>query len=71
MRTIKKIVVHHSASKPETTVEQIDSWHKDRGWWGIGYHYVVDHNGEIQEGRPVNKPGAHTRGENKDSIGTC
>jgi len=71
MRSIKKIVVHHSASPPETTVEEIDAWHKARGWWGIGYHYVVDHNGEIQEGRPLKKPGAHTKGHNRKSIGIC
>ena len=39
-RRIDKIIIHHSASPIGTTVEQIDQWHKARGWTGIGYHFV-------------------------------
>lgn len=70
-RTINKIVVHHSASPPSTTVAEIDQWHKARGWTGIGYHYVVLESGEIADGRNVNKRGAHTLNHNSDSIGIC
>jgi N-acetylmuramoyl-L-alanine amidase len=70
-RTIRKIIVHHSASPVSTTVADIDRWHKERGWRGIGYHYVVLEHGEIAEGRHVNKRGAHTLHHNTDSIGIC
>lgn len=70
-RNIKKIIIHHSASPVSTTVEDIDRWHKDRGWRGIGYHYVCLQDGSIAEGRNINRAGAHTRGYNKDSIGLC
>jgi N-acetylmuramoyl-L-alanine amidase len=70
-RTIKKIIIHHSASPVSTTVEDIDRWHKARGWSGIGYHYVCLEDGTIAKGRNINRSGAHTKGFNKDSIGLC
>ncbi len=39
-RKIKNIVLHCSASSFGNAV-LIDQWHKERGWKGIGYHYVV------------------------------
>ena len=40
MRKIEKIFIHHSASN-WGSAKLIDLWHKERGWTGIGYHYVV------------------------------
>jgi N-acetylmuramoyl-L-alanine amidase len=71
MRKINKIVVHCTAT-PEgrpVSVEEIDSWHKQRGWSQIGYHYVVQLDGTINQGRPLNISGAHVKGHNKGSIG--
>tara|TARA_B100000676_G_C17483595_1_gene534649 strand:+ start:176 stop:604 length:429 start_codon:yes stop_codon:yes gene_type:complete len=70
-RTIRRIIIHHSASPVSTTVEDIDRWHKERGWRGIGYHFVCLEDGTIAPGRHINKRGAHTKGENYDSIGLC
>lgn len=73
MRTITLIVIHCSAVRPDQTssAEQIDSWHKSRGWKGIGYHYVVRRDGSIELGRPIEEPGAHVVGHNKYSIAIC
>lgn len=73
MRTINKIIVHCSAT-PEgrhTTVEEIDLWHKQNGWKGVGYHYIIYLDGSIHKGRDVEMTGAHCVGHNKDSIGVC
>lgn len=70
-RTITGIVIHHSASRDGVSARNIDEWHKSRSWKGIGYHYVVRHNGPIQEGRDININGAHTKGRNKNTIGIC
>jgi len=70
-RKISKVIIHHSASPVDTTVEQIDEWHKARGWSGIGYHWVLLEDGTWAKGRPENKTGAHCKGHNKDSIGIC
>ncbi len=74
MRTITLIVIHCSAVKPNQTssAAQIDTWHRQRGFkLGIGYHYVVRRNGEIEQGRPEWLAGAHCMNHNKYSIGVC
>ncbi len=72
-RKINKLIVHCSAT-PEgknITVEDIDKWHKQRGWKGIGYHYVVYLDGSVHKGRDENEIGAHCAGQNANSIGIC
>ena len=41
MRQITLIIIHCSAVRPDQTssVAQIDSWHRKKGWkLGVGYH---------------------------------
>ena len=74
MRTITLIVVHCSAVRPDqqSSVAQIDSWHRERGFkLGIGYHYVVRRDGEVEPGRPEFLVGAHCLNHNAHSIGVC
>lgn len=74
MRTITLIVVHCSAVKPDqqSSAAQIDSWHRERGFHlGIGYHYVIRRNGDIEPGRPEWMIGAHCQNHDKHSIGMC
>jgi N-acetyl-anhydromuramyl-L-alanine amidase AmpD len=74
MRAITLIIIHCSAVKPDQTssAAQIDTWHRQRGWkFGIGYHYVVRRNGEIERGRPDYMIGAHCLNHNAHSIGVC
>ena len=74
MRTITLIVVHCSAVRPDqqSSVAQIDSWHRERGFkLGIGYHYVVRRDGEVEPGRPEFLVGAHCLNHNVHSIGVC
>ena len=72
-RKINKIIIHCSATPPNMDVDadRVDEWHKQRGWSGIGYHFFIKRNGQIQAGRPLEKSGAHTKGHNKNSIGIC
>ena len=74
MRTITLIVIHCSAVKPDQTssAAQIDTWHRQRGFHlGIGYHYVVRRDGQIEPGRPEYMVGAHCKNHNAHSIGVC
>ena len=73
MRKINKIIIHCSATREgeDISAAVIDRWHRDRGWSGIGYHYVVSLNGNIEYGRPIDKQGAHVKDHNKGSIGIC
>lgn len=73
MRTITLIIIHCSATPEgkDYTVQDIDRWHKARGWNGIGYHYVIYRDGSIHKGRPEEQVGAHCQNHNKHSIGIC
>lgn len=71
MRTITEIIVHSTAtpSGMKATASDIDRWHRLRGFDGIGYHFIVLHDGTIQAGRAVATIGAHCKGHNEQTIG--
>ena len=70
MRKINKIVIHHSQNRK--TFNEIKKLHINvYKWDDIGYHFVIDKNGNVLNGRDINKIGAHVLGYNKDSIGIC
>ena len=73
MRPINKIILHCSATPEgrDVKIDTIRKWHLDKGWNDIGYHYVIELDGQIQAGRPVELLGAHCLGQNKFSIGIC
>lgn len=45
--------------------------HKARGWSGIGYHFVIGEGGLVEQGRDINKSGAHVGGFNTTTVGVC
>jgi N-acetyl-anhydromuramyl-L-alanine amidase AmpD len=73
MRLIKTLVVHCSATPPGRDIgrAEIDRWHRDKGWAGIGYHYVIRLNGTVEKGRQDRVAGAHVANHNALSIGIC
>ena len=74
LRRVTKIIVHYSATRVSrrVTVEKIRNEHLDRGCRDIGYHWVVDRDGVVWEGRPESLQGAHCGREyNRESIGVC
>lgn len=72
-RVITQIFIHCSATMPNRnfTAKDIDRWHKDRGWSGIGYNGVITRDGSFEKGRDVDLVPAHAYGYNKNSIGIC
>lgn len=89
MRTNKPqyIVVHTAAYDGPITADQIDGWHKARGFKRndfylshddnrlnhIGYHWYIRSDGTMVKGRWHSEIGAHCRNEsmNHKSIGIC
>ena len=79
MRDLKEIIVHCSATRPswmerlgtKTKVKEIRRWHLERGFRDIGYHFLIDRDGTLAEGRPLDKAGAHVAGHNAHSVGIC
>jgi len=71
MRKINKIIIHCTATAEgkDYSVETIRGWHLKRGWRDIGYHFLIQRDGTVEEGRPIEQSGAHTKGHNWDSIG--
>lgn len=73
------IIVHHTggtdanplADTSHHTFKIVDDYHKSLGWGGIGYHYFIELDGKITQGRKDTEEGAHTIGYNKKSIGIC
>lgn len=70
IRSYDFLVVHHSASG-DVSAETIDKWHKNNGYIGIGYHYVIRQDGSVEKGRPDDKAGAQCYGYNDRSLGVC
>ena len=70
---IRDIVIHCSDTPNgrEHNAEDIHRWHIERGFDGIGYHYVIKLDGTIENGRPEYWIGAHASGHNSGSIGVC
>ena len=70
-RRIDYIAVHCTATREgqAKTVEQIRAEHKKQGWSDIGYHYVIDLQGNVHLGRDVDISGSHVSGYNSYSIG--
>lgn len=74
---VKTIVIHHSASsRDNTTIENINAWHKARGFnksslgFFCGYHYVVLGTGKVIQTRRDNEIGCHTI-PNDGKLGIC
>ena len=73
MRKITEIIIHCTAT-PEgraVALADVDRWHRERGFFGIGYHYLVQPDGTVEEGRPLWRVGAHCTDHNTHSIGIC
>ena len=78
MRKIKELIVHCTATPPNfmadatpsQRVDEVRRWHvEDNGWSDIGYHYLIDRGGQLLNGRPISKAGAHVKGHNSDTVG--
>lgn len=77
MRHVNEIIVHTTATKPDwfvgrsgaDKVAEIRRWHRARNWRDIGYHFIIDVDGKVLNGRPVEQVGAHVENRNARTIG--
>lgn len=78
MGSIRRITVHHDAidgspgPDSDSVVKRLNSIrqsHLGRGWADIGYHYVIDPEGRVWEGRPLRLQGAHVADQNQNNLG--
>ena len=78
MREIKGIAIHHTGTRVDHSLDDIEQWHSNRGFYwehdgkcgSIGYHFAVNFNAKwmSHETHPQLRPreleGAHTKGYN-------
>lgn len=78
MVRVERITVHHDGMPPvaltseaavAARIEQIRKGHRSNGWADIGYHYIVDPQGRVWEGRPITLQGAHVKLANPRNLG--
>ncbi len=72
-RKVSKVFFHCSDSDVAShdNVQTIDSWHKERGWDGIGYHLFVKKDGTVLHGRNLEEIPIAQKGYNSGSIAIC
>ncbi|KAK9885883.1 hypothetical protein WA026_013758 [Henosepilachna vigintioctopunctata] len=71
------VIISHTATENCSSQAQcvfqvrfIQTFHMEsRGWWDIGYNFLIGGDGEAYIGRGWEKEGSHTYGYNKASIG--
>lgn len=72
IRSLTKYIVVHGAWTPpdmEVSPEMVDSWHKQKGWAGNGYHLHIDRDGTPRlTSRQWHLQGAGVLGHNHDSF---
>ncbi len=69
-KSTTRAILHHAEAKTCSAAD-IHNWHKQRGWTGAGYHFLVRKNGKVYRLRPEWTVGAHAAGANSDSLGIC
>ena len=68
------IVVHCSATRANqnVTFDDIKRWHTmERAFLDIGYHWVIERDGTVKQGRSVDEWGAHAKYHNHETVGIC
>ena len=61
----------HFTGDATLTYEEIKKAHLDNGQPEIGFHYIIDSQGQILMGRPASKVGAHYPEFDQTSLGVC
>jgi len=51
--------------------KELNKWYRQRGYSGIGFHFVIRRDGTIETGCNPQAVGAHAVGHNFTSIGIC
>jgi hypothetical protein len=77
---VHEAIVHCSATRPDWMAgrhlgdkrAEIRLWHmRDNHWKDIGYHWLIDRDGQIMAGRAETAIGAHVIDRNRGTIGIC
>lgn len=75
-RAVDRIFLHCSASddpslKGQRLVDVITQWHLARKFATIGYHFVIDKQGQVMKGRDIERAPAAQEHHNSGTIAIC
>lgn len=62
------LIIHHTAGPAVQSALDIDAEHRQRGFAMIGYNWVIEHDGRVCKGRPMDVVPAAAYGRNSQSI---
>lgn len=71
---ISYLIVHHTGVNTDSDqFDSVENYHKNKGWGQIGYHFFIEKDGRLENGRPENVVGYHCQfaGHNFNSLGIC
>ena len=78
VRTVTRVFLHCSASdaagmayEGQGLVKTITAWHVARKFATIGYHFVIDKQGNVMEGRKIESTPAAQEKNNLGTIAIC
>ena len=71
IRNTTKFVLVHFTGDPSLSYSDIKKAHLDMGQPEIGFHFIIDSQGQILMGRPTSKVGAHYPEFDQTSLGIC
>lgn len=75
-RPVTRVFLHCTASdlphlKGVALAEEVNRWHLANGWAGVGYHFLVDKEGQVVTGRPLDLvPSAQLGKDGRGNLGT-
>lgn len=76
-RETKLVILHDSHTQPGSAMD-VPRWAQlahdgglKMGLLAVGYHYIIERDGEVVQCRGREKIGTHTPGLNLESIGVC
>lgn len=70
-RTVDRVGIYMSGSDEDEGVREIGRRHRKQGYLGIGYHFVIRLNGDLEIGRSLMKPDTQNVRHNASSISIC
>jgi len=72
-RKIHRVFIHCSASDHphHDNMSTIRSWHLERGFSDVGYHFFIQKDGTLEYGRDIEKTPAAQKGHNLYTLAIC
>lgn len=68
----KYIIVHHDCIDHETTIADIDEYHRNHNQWGSGFAYnFYLKDSKVYQVKPTDAPTANAQGHNYDAVSIC